>query len=239
MNLKDKTVVIAGATGGIGSHVSKAFAKANAKLILVARSEEKLKKLAGQLGESVVKYYVCDFSDTNQTIDVTGIISKENNNIDILINVAGVGVYKNIEDVNLKEWEDSFSINVTTPYFFTKELLPSLKSSEKAFVINFGSGMGKEPTGGRSVYCATKYALRGMSLSLSEEFKGTSVQITLMTLGSILTDFGPLSLEEKEKLSLDGKGYLTPEWVAKKLIDIILSDGLEGEIEIYPSHYKE
>lgn len=239
MNLKDKSVVIVGATGGIGSQVSKVFFKEDAKLILVARSEEKLKKLADQFGKNLVKYYVCDFSDPKQAVGVASTISQENNNIDILINVAGVGVYKNIEDVNLKEWENSFAVNVSAPYFVTKELLPSLKNSENAVVVNFGSGMGKNPMGGRSVYCATKYALRGMTLSLSEEFKGTNIKIVLMTLGSILTDFGPLSLEEKEKLSLEGKGYLTPDWVAKKLIDIISSNNLEDEIEIYPSHYKD
>ena len=97
--------------------------------------------------------------------------------------------------------------------------------------------MGKIPSAGRSVYCASKFALRGLSLSLSKEYKGTNIHFVLVTLGSTLTDFGPKTLKEKEEESLKGKAYFTPEGVAKKFIEIVENDKLEDEIELYPSEY--
>ena len=157
--------------------------------------------------------------------------------LDILINAAGVGVYKEIEDVELREWTDSLAINTTAPFYMTKMLLPLLRKSEKSVIINIGSGMGKIPTACRSVYCATKYALRGMTLSLAAEFQGTNVNFVHIALGSTLTEFGPMTLKEKEEESLKGKAYFTPEWVAKKFVEIIEKEQFEGEIELYPSEY--
>ena len=106
-------------------------------------------------------------------------------------------------------------------------------------MINIGSGMGVIPAPGRSVYCAMKFALRGMTLSLAEEFKRTKPHFILLTLGSVLTGFGPMSLAEKKEEALKGKAYLTPEWVAKKVVEIIKAEAKESEYTFYPSDYKD
>jgi short-subunit dehydrogenase len=239
MKLKDKNVVVVGATGGIGLEITREFAKRRTKLILVARSEEKLKKLSNELGNNVQGYFTVDFTKTSNIENVGKKITDKYKSIDVLINAAGIGVYKNIEEVTLADWEDSFAVNVTAAYFMTKALLPSLKNSKKSVVLSTGSGMGKIPTPGRSVYCATKYALRGVMLSLAQEFKGTNVNIVHVTLGSILTEFGPMTLKEKEEESLKGKAYFTPQWVAKKFADIVEKEEFEDEITLYPSHYSD
>lgn len=208
-----------------------------AKLVLVSRSEDKLKALSESLHKC--DYFVCDLTRPKTISKVCDEILKKYPIVDILLNVAGIGVYKPIEDVTQDEWSDSFNTNVTAPYLFSKFLLPSLKKSAKSVVINWGSGMGLIPTAGRSVYCMTKFALRGMSLSLSKEFERTNVSIIHLTLGSVLTEFGPMTLEEKRKENLEGKAYLTPEWVAKKVVEILDNEEFKEEIEIYPSDYVE
>lgn len=239
MDLKGKTAVITGATGGIGWELCLHLAEKGVKVIAVARTQEKLDLLKSEISGEVHLFFESDFTQEPEIEKLVGKIKSKISKLDILINAAGVGVYKEIEDVELKEWNDSLAINTTAPFFMMKMLLPLLRKSEKSVVINIGSGMGKIPTACRSVYCATKYALRGMTLSLASEFHGSNVNFVHIALGSTLTEFGPMSLKEKEEENLKGKSYLTPSWVAKKFIHILENDEFEDEIEIYPSDYKE
>ncbi|QQS38636.1 SDR family oxidoreductase [Candidatus Woesebacteria bacterium] len=238
MNLKNKTAVITGATGGIGSVLSVKLAQKGVKLILLSRTESKLKDLIDRLDGDGHEYIQMDATKTQKVKETAEKILGLTEKIDILVNAAGVGVYKSLEDAGINEWEDSVAINVTTPFYLTKELLPHLKKSEDSVVINVGSGMGKIPTPCRSVYCATKYALRGMTLSLAAEYHGSNIHFVHIDLGSTLTDFGPLSLEDKIEENLRGKSYFTPSWVADKFIAIIEKDEYEAEITLYPSDYK-
>lgn len=236
MDLKDKVVVVAGATGGVGSAVAKEFAKRGAKLVLLGRNEEKLKELLADLGEGS-RYYTVDFSDVASIEEVAKKVLADFPQIAVLVNTAGLGVYKPIEEVEYKEWQDSFAIGVTAPFFFTKFILPALTNSVSV-VVNMGSGAGVMPMPGRSVYSVQKFALRGMTLSLAEEFKGTKTAFVLMTMGSILTEFGPMSLEEKKKDMESGKAYFTPEWVAEKIAEVVVDENRKVEYELYPSAYK-
>ena len=91
---------------------------------------------------------------------------------------------------------------------------------------------------GRSIYCATKFAVRGLTLSLAEEFRRTSVEFCLITLGSVLTSFGPMSFDEKKSEMEKGKkAYFTPDWVAKKLISIMKDEDRRSEYTLFPSNY--
>lgn len=236
MDIKGKIAIVTGASKGMGNSIAKKLAEDGANLILVARTEETLKDLVKNLGEGNHKYYVCDLSDFEQVVGLTEKIAKDFEKIDVLINGAGIGVYKPIEEVSFDEWKKSFSIGLDAPFFLTQKLLPLLDKSEKSIVINIGSGMGVIPAAGRSVYCSLKFGLRGMTLSLAEEFKRTKVQFVLLTLGSVLTGFGPKTIEEKKN---EGKAYLTPEWVAERVSEIIKEDGKAVEYTFYPSDYKE
>lgn len=232
-------VVVTGATGGIGKELCLLLAQKGARVVAVARTESKLDELKKEMMVGEHLFFPCDFTKTEDLEKLVEKIKLKLNKLDILINAAGVGVYKEIEDVELKEWSDSLAINATAPFYMTKMLLPLLRKSEKSVVINIGSGMGKIPTACRSVYCATKYALRGMTLSLASEFQGSNIYFVHVALGSTLTEFGPMTLKEKEEENLNGKSYFTPTWVAKKFVEIIENEQFEDEIELYPSDYTE
>jgi short-subunit dehydrogenase len=76
-------------------------------------------------------------------------------------------------------------------------------------------------------------------LSLAKEYKKSNINFTLLTMGSILTAFGPLSVEDKKEKSKKGKQYLDPKWLAHHIVSKIKNDTLEDEVSIYPSHYYE
>lgn len=238
MNLKGKTVVVVGATGGIGREVVKNLDSEGVNLILVSKTESELQNLLQSLDGEENKYYVCDFSNTKETQDVVLKISKENENIDLVINCAGVGIYKPLIDLNLEDFEKSISINTTSVFLFMKYLMSNLEKSDNSLILNIGSGAGVIPMSGRSVYCTSKFAVRGLTLSLAEEYKRIgNPKFCLITLGSTLTSFGPMSFEEKKNEMENGKAYFTPEWVSEKIIEIIKNDGREVEYTLYPGDY--
>jgi short-subunit dehydrogenase len=237
MELKNKTIIITGSTGGIGRELAKNLDEAGANLVLISKSEDELLSLINKLKGKNNCHFACDFSDQNESQKLVDSLSEKFKNIDVLINAAGIGVYKPIEDATLEEWNNSLAINVTSHFLMVKGLVESLKATNNSLVLNIGSGMGVIPTAGRSLYCASKFAVRGFTLSLAEEFKGTKTHFCLITLGSTLTPFGPKSFEDKKKEMEEGKAYFTPEWVAKKLTEIIKDDNRDIEYTLYPGDY--
>ncbi len=237
MKLKGKVAVITGATGGIGSELVKALDREGVTCILIGRNEEKLKLLSKSLNSRTKKYYVGDFTNDIQIAELAKKIAKDFSRIDLLVNLAGIGIYKLFENVTFKDWQDSMNIGVTAAYFLTKQLLPNLQKSDLSLVFNVGSGAGIYGMPVRSVYSATKFAFRGMTLSLAEEFRGFKPDFCLITLGSVLTEFGPMTLEEKFIQMQAGKAYFTPEWVVEKFVEIIKDPKREVEYTLFPSNY--
>ncbi|OGK17233.1 hypothetical protein A2690_02190 [Candidatus Roizmanbacteria bacterium RIFCSPHIGHO2_01_FULL_39_12b] len=235
MNLQGKIIIIAGATGGIGEELSRRLHKECSYLILLGRREEKLKSLKSELRDKC-EYFVVDFKSKEGISNYILQLKGKYKSIDVLIHVAGIGAYKTFEETTRDDWDESFDINTKAPYFLTQGLLPIMNSND-SLVLTVGSGAGVIPMRGRSLYCATKFALRGMTLSLAEEFKGFNPSFCLITLGSTLTEFGPMTLEEKKKESESGKAYFTPGWVAEKLVEIIKNENREVEYTLYPTDY--
>lgn len=230
MNLANKEVVIVGASGGIGSTLARILKAEGAKLVAIGRNAKRLNEFSN-------KQYVCDLSNSENVKKSTEKLKQDLSKIDVLVHAAGVAGYKNFEDITLGELNEAFEINTKAPFFMTQQLLPLLQKSKHSLVLNIGSGAGTIPMKGRSLYCGTKFALRGMTLALSEEFEGRNPDFVLVTLGSTLTEFGPMTLTEKRKEAKKGKAYFPVEWVANKLVEIIKDDKRETEYVLFPSGY--
>jgi short-subunit dehydrogenase len=221
MILNDRVAVVAGAGGAIGSALALKLKENGVRCIEVDKGFK----------------YGCDFSDSAAVEDLVSKIKNEYPKIDFLFNVAGVGIYKNIDELTFKEWEDAYSINVHAPFLFTKLLLTSLKEVDGAMIFNVGSGMGVIGAVDRSSYCATKFALRGLSLSLSLELKPYNVDVVLLTLGSVMTPFGTGGIDKRRELERKGKKYLTVAEVVDKIIGITKSTTRDSEYTLYPEGY--
>src|SRR3989344_1869125 len=241
MNLKNKTAVVIGASGGIGREVSLALAEAKVNLILVARRMDSLNVLEKDLSKFGVKIdkFACDVTspDSIEKLGRSLSLKYKSKGVDFLFHLAGIGVYKKLPDISYEEWKASFDINVTSVFYITQQILPLLEKSDKAYVIASGSGMGKVALSGRSPYCASKFALRGLMQSLAKEYKKTNINFVHLTLGSVLTSFGPLSLAEKKRKNAQGKGYLDPVWLAHHILVRLENETFASETPIYPRHY--
>ena len=239
MDLSEKTVCIIGATGGIGREVARVMAKRKANLIFVSRKMNSMNVLENELKEENIKIgkYTCDLTDTKSIEKLAKEISRDYKSVDVLFHLAGVGIYKKLSEISFEEWEMSMDTNVASAFYSIQKLLPLLEKSEKVYVIASGSGMGKVALSGRLAYCASKFALRGLMLSLAKEYRKTHIHFVHLTLGSVLTSFGPLSLARKIRKHREGKGYLDPGWLANHIATRLENESLEEETPIYPRHY--
>lgn len=224
MNFDGKTALITGANGGIGQALVSVLKKEKVNCILVEREVHK----------SDDPVFGCDLSDTGEIKKLADRLKLKFDAIDFLFNIAGVGIYRKIGDLALEEWNLSIALNLTAPFYLTKELLPLLKNSKAPFILNMGSAMGVSPTPERAAYCASKFGLRGLSLTLSEELKEEGIAVSLLTLGSVMTNFGSGGISRRTHLATHGKKYLTPESVAGFIIKVVKDDNRKSEYELYP-----
>ena len=229
MNLNNKTILITGASKGIGLELSKQLANEGANLVLVGRSFE-----SKDLGEKNT-YIEADLT----TMDGIKVLREgiEDKSVDILINMAGIGTYKSLEDLTLEEFYYSQQLNLIVPFLLTKAVLEDLKKSDIGLVLNIGTGAGTMPFANRSAYCSSKYGLRGLSLTLSEEYKDRKPDFCLITLGSTMTTFGGKSIEEQQEKAKKGNAIFPVEYVAKELVKIIKDKNRDDEIILYPSEH--
>jgi len=175
MNLQNKTIVLTGASGGIGQAMARELANHGARLILVGRNTDKLKNLAQSLnGEHL--FVAADLSSEdgrNQLFDYCA----GNGPVNVLINNAGISAFEMIEDQSDSDISNLIAINLTSPILVTKRLLPLLQSTADGGVVNVGSAFGAIGYPGFSAYCSSKFGLRGYCEALRRELSDSSLQV--------------------------------------------------------------
>ena len=213
---KFKTVLITGASSGIGKEVAKSFAKESEKLILVARRKERLEALKAELS-CEVDMIDCDINNISLLREkLSGLTSS----LDVLVNNAGLakgvlGVDENSdEDINMM-----LDTNVRALLLLTKTFIPDLKRN-KGHIINLGSVAGKYVYPGGTVYCASKFAVRAFSEGLRLDLNGTGVRVTNIEPGMVETEFSNVRLEDENKARDVYKGMtpLSPVDIAETIL---------------------
>ncbi len=191
MELKDKVVVVTGASEGLGREIALKLAKQQTLLALIARSEEKLKEVANdcdQYGSQLTKIYKCDIKNLDEIVNTCNQINNDFARVNVLINNAGVwqklGFLEDMEDDLVT---DVIDINLRGLIFMTKKLIPLLKNQSEAAVINISSKSGVTTQPGQSVYTASKWGVTGFTEVLKEDLKGTSVRVAGLYQGGTNT----------------------------------------------------
>ncbi len=212
MNLKNKIVMITGASAGIGKACAEVFAEAGARLILLARRGEKLKALAKDLLEkySTETYIIeCSISDWKNLQTHFLELPQEWDNIDILINNAGLAKGLNkIQEGSTADWESMINTNIKGLLYISRLVLPLMVHKGSGHVVNIGSVAGRQVYPGGNVYCATKHAVKALSESMAIDLNGTGVRVTNLDPGLVETEFSFVRFAgDTEKAENTYKGY--------------------------------
>ncbi len=187
--LNGKKVLVAGATGGIGSNLVKLLLQSGAEVFVTGRDAQKLSTLGASLGLSNSRMLVCDLKKADQVSSLFDAVSSTMGTIDIMVNASGIGIIKPMEQLTLEDFMESIQTNLVGSFLLVKAFLPSMKEAKKGLIINIPGVLGKVPMAGAAAYSASKYGLVGMMQSLREELKRTEIRITNIFLGGVDSPF--------------------------------------------------
>ena len=184
-----KTIIITGASSGIGKATVELLEKEDYKLILVARSEDKLKELAE--GKENVFVYACDLMDVKNAEDVSKKIVEDFPEVDVLINNAGIGFPSKLDELSVKDYEKMMDTNVKGLIFFTKNILKQMKVNDKGHIVNVSSPAGIQSNPVAPIYCTSKFALEGYTEGLRMQIKDEkkNIRVTNVRPGGVDTNY--------------------------------------------------
>ncbi|MBS4215768.1 MULTISPECIES: SDR family NAD(P)-dependent oxidoreductase [Neobacillus] len=224
--LKDKNIVITGASGGIGAEIARLCAASGANLVLLARSIDKLKQLEVELEKRYsvkVEVFQLDVADTDQVEKVFGDIFAVISHVDIIVNNAGFGIFREAHEASIDEVKGMFEVNVVGLMACTSMVLPRMRERRFGHIINIASQAGKIATPKSSVYSATKHAVLGYTNALRMELDDYNIQVTSVNPGPIATNFFNIADEQGTYVKNVQKFMLQPEYVAQKVVGSMLS----------------
>ena len=223
--LKDKIVLITGASAGIGEACAHAFAREGCRLILAARRLEKLQALAADLKSRhgadchTLELDVRDREKVNAAMEN---LATEWANIDILVNNAGLsrGLDK-VQEALHTDWEDMIDTNVKGLLWVSRAVMPGMVERDCGHVINIGSIAGRQVYPGGNVYCATKYAVRAITQGMRIDLLGTKVRCSSVDPGMVETEFSEVRFHgDKERAN---QAYQTfPPLKAEDIAETVL-----------------
>jgi NAD(P)-dependent dehydrogenase (short-subunit alcohol dehydrogenase family) len=187
--LNGKRVVVAGASGGIGGHLSKLLRQSGAEVFMTGRNAEKLAAAAANAGVQDDHCFVADVSIEAEMALLGNRVAQVMGTPDILVNAAGVGIIKPIDNLTLEDFNRSLQTNLVGAFLLVKTFLPAMKEVKKGLIINIPGVLGKVPMAGAAAYSASKYGIVGMMQSIREELKRTEIRITNIFMGGVDSPF--------------------------------------------------
>jgi short-subunit dehydrogenase len=202
VEIRDRVVVVTGASSGIGAATAEAFARKGARVVCVARRADKLAETVRRceaLGARALAL-PADVADPETADRVVKETESAYGPIDVLVNNAGLGMALPAEQVTMDDVRRVFEVNFFGPVALTLAVLPGMRERRRGSIVNVTSVSGYVPNPGESPYGATKAALSRWSHGLSVELAGTGVHVGVVSPGPIDTEMAPGADEYKMKL---------------------------------------
>ncbi|WP_068621005.1 3-ketoacyl-ACP reductase [Paenibacillus tuaregi] len=191
MELKNKNALITGAGKGIGRAVAEALAKEGVHLGLISRTEADLSSLAEELqGKYGVKVSIApaDISNAEEAQRAAAKIKQELGDVNILINNAGIAKFGTFVEMDPEEWKRILDVNLMGTYNVTRAILPDLIAQNSGDIINVASTAGERGFATGSAYCASKFAVMGLTEALALEVRKHNIRVTALTPSTVNTD---------------------------------------------------
>ena len=220
--MQNKMVMITGAGGGVGSALTRLLVSKGAKVAAIDAAQPALDKLKEELGDAILPIQV-DIRDHEQVEKAVGQILSTFGRIDILINNAGVGRYAPVHELAYEDFDMQMRVNVYGTFNCCKAVLPHmLERSEKTDdpiagqILNMCSEVAYFGVATRGGYCASKFAIHGLSECLRLEVQPKRIRVMQMNPGMIMTNFAGRPAETK-------KGFLKPETIAWHMYTMLIA----------------
>jgi NAD(P)-dependent dehydrogenase (short-subunit alcohol dehydrogenase family) len=228
IDLSNKSALVTGGTKGIGRAIAEALVKAGARVAITARHEDEVAEAVSQLNTlGTATGHVCDVRDYD---NVKSVFAKLDN-LDILINNAGVGIFASVESMSVEDFRAVLETNVFGVFYCCHEAIPLMKRRGGGYIINISSLAGANPHANMAAYNASKFGLNGFSEALMQEVRHHGIKVSYIMPGSVNTAFGGDEPDDTKSWQLQ------PNDIAQVVMDLLEypERALPSRIEIRPS----
>ena len=217
--MNKKVAIITGASTGIGKYLSIELSKKEYIVILISRSIEKLQSVKKTIDKNGDECILIE-SDISKESSIEKIFKKIKsfNNIDILINNAGLGIFNKIENITTSEWDIQINTNLRGSFMMTKNIIPFMKKNNNGKIVFINSVAGLKAYPYSSAYVASKFGLRGFASSIREELRKDNIKVISVHPGAIDTPFW-----DEIKGDFPREKMLSSEDISKSIVSSILS----------------
>ncbi len=224
INFKGQVVLVTGATRGIGKRIADDFYASGAKLILTGTHKtqiESLNRSAKRNRKSRKTYHCVDFTDAASTRDFIRGLGKLKK-IDVCVNNAGINAIDYIHEARVEDWNDIMAVNLKAPFLITREISKIMKKNRYGRIINIASVYGTKSREKRSVYSASKFGIKGLTVSVSNELARYNVLVNTVSPGFVLTELTRRILSKREIRELISripeKRFAAPEEISRVIL---------------------
>lgn len=222
MNISGSTVLLTGATGGIGHEIAKAIADRGGRLIVTGRRGDVLEGLTAQYGGRTIAVDLAERADVERLVTEAG-------DVDILIANAALPASGTLDSFTVRELDRALDVNLRAPMVLAHELAPRMVANGRGHLLFMSSLLGKAAMMGTSVYSATKYGLRGFAAALRADLRESGVGVSVVFPGMVRE----AGMFADAKVDLPpGTGTSSPEEVAKAVVTAIEKN--RGEVDVAP-----
>ena len=220
-NVKDKVVVITGASSGIGEETVNLLSENGAKLVLGARRLDRLEKIQQKVGRDSVSIKKTDVTKADEVNALIETAYNDFGRIDVLINNAGLMPKSSLEKNKQDEWNHMIEVNIKGVLYGIGAVLPYMRKQKSGHIINLASVAGHVVFPGSAVYCGTKYAVRAITEGLRQEeaIVGSNIRTTILSPGAVSTELTDHISDKDMKQDIDElyKNAIKPDAIARAI----------------------
>lgn len=230
--MKNKIAVITGGTKGIGQAIAERLLKEGVSIFICARDKSNLKKSLEEFGKlGKAEGEICDMRSESQVKMMLDECVRLYGGVDILINNAGIGIFKTVEETTPDEFEKVLQTNLFGVFYACHHAIPLLKRRGGGHIINISSLAGQNAHPKMSAYNASKFAVNGFTEAMMQELRQDDIKVSLICPGSVNTEFADGEISEENAWQIQ------PEDIAEVVVELLnqKSNVLSSKVEIRPS----
>jgi 3-oxoacyl-[acyl-carrier protein] reductase len=232
MNVKGKNIIITGGSLGIGKETARTLVNKGANVLITGRSESRLIEAKRYTGAKIIEFDISDHENISD--NARKCIDILDGRVDVLINNAGIGVRRSVEELNIEDFLKVFNVNVFGLALFTKEIVPHMIKESYGTIINIGSTASIKGYKNGSIYSSSKFAVRCLTQCWQAELRPHNIRVCQVNPSEVTTAFG--NSERVERENVDNK--LTSKEISHSIISAIEMDdrGFINELNIWATN---